>query len=652
LLSVQALRVSIHHQPAPQSRARVDSPADNGKVAIDDLIGRIGGSGSDAIVAHGGHTYVATPFEVVSLRSADILVGMQDVVEARIPLPQMPRAMDAAEGYLFALMPTEGLSVIDVHAVDQPKLLDTIPMLDNAVDIRVAGSYAFVVHGNSSMAIVDLTEKDRGKIVAVYQSTLSRVEALDVVGGQTVLTGVGGIETVDVSEPEQPRRLGQLDFGAAGIDVVTINRRAIVAAGNMGIITVDLTDPVTPRVLATIEVDVGYAWISALKLAGEVLYATNAQQNRLLVVDASGADAPRLTVEVEVPRVTGPLEVVDGVALMVAGDLTGLHAIDTRDGMEPRVILEGLSLRDDDWQALEVVTHESRILVVSNAGARVYDVSNDGQINKAGDLPEVSARTRTRASVFGDLAFVVAAGNLHIVDMGRNPPVRVGELEEGCSGAYERVTGLDTGVALSCARTLTVVEIDDAGSPTIAWQDRVSDASVTCLGSAESIIFACTETRPREGPRKNKFRVYDASDVGSVELVREIELDGRPEDIAIANGVAYILFDNRVLYLDVADERNPRVMGEDDLAGVMSRISVVGDQVILYGGSVLSVMEIHGPGILHQLRTMHFPDVVRGASISRGQLYVANARHGLTVWQTDRNDGPNVSYLPAALRAE
>ena len=168
-------------------------------------------TGASHIVVGGHRAFITTASGVQIVELDDPL---KPRLIASVPLPGA-RASALQFRYLYVTA-EDGLHVVDVTEITQPKLLPARIALADARRVYLARTYAYVAAGKDGLVIVDIEKADAPKEYQRFNADGAISDANDVVVGSTnaslfayIADGANGLKVVQLTAPDsQPRFYG------------------------------------------------------------------------------------------------------------------------------------------------------------------------------------------------------------------------------------------------------------------------------------------------------------------------------------------------------------------------------------------------------------------------------------------------------------
>lgn len=191
------------------------------------------------------------------------------------PSDNLPLVRDLAisGGYGYAVVP-DGLVVIDLNDLAQPKTAASRVVARTPVDLAVSDLHAYLACGDGGLQVVSISRPREPSVVGSYAPQNGGVTCV-AASDNVAVAGIPGVgaAVLDVGDPAQPREV-KLVAGQATIESIAIaGRRAYVLADKLVIIGLD--PPAQAEIVATHESD-------------QPLFGLGFAADRLVVGDAGG----------------------------------------------------------------------------------------------------------------------------------------------------------------------------------------------------------------------------------------------------------------------------------------------------------------------------------------------------------------------------
>ncbi len=580
-----------------------------------DLVGQVGG-GVEAVAAAGTYVYIGEGSSFVVLNVAS---PGSPVPVGRITLPGTVKDIAMSGLYAYVADNDGGFQVIDLSNPATPRVSGFYDTPGQARGVAVLGGRAYVADG-SSLHVIDVTNPGALTLVSAIdvQGTATEVTVTAGPGGvfAYVTASGSGLKIVDVSNPALPQLRGSQLIDGAATNVAILNNRAYVSgySGNNAVTIIDVVNPDSPAVL-------GYysgAWTNCLTVANGFVYyadsflhildATNPQNifskgyydmgisdsRKIAVVGTlayiAGGQGGFKILNVSIPSspvlqtsvVTTPgsaLEVVGAGSLAyAAGGYDGLQIIDISNPAVP--VRRGSVSLGTFVSATGVALGGGRAFVAAgSAGVKVIDVNNPSAPQLLGTYPAYFA---TGVAYSDGLVFAVGDDNTYhpslFIMNPANPtaPVLRGSLQLGTSGlsAGIAVRGSFAYVA-DDVRGLRIIDISNTSAPQLRGTYDTPGSALAVTLTADGNYALVADGSINDGG----LRIIDVRNPDAPALVGSFALGMTVYDVAVANGLAFITANSKVIALDLSDPANPIQVGYYDTPGAPSGLSATNDTI-------------------------------------------------------------------------
>ena len=200
-----------------------------------------------------------------------------------------------------------GLWIFDVSDPLRPVKLGGAPTSAEGHWLYLKDDHAFVAHTfGGTIHVVNVAEPAKPKTVGTYWDGqwLNYKAKIRGRGNAMYLPQFDGLAILDISEPSRPRRAGEfrdahghtlmqpcIDLAATRAFVTT----PATHKAHSRVLVYDIAEPLKPRLLFAVELPHRKGF--RILAAGGMLYLVGYQGERILALDASGPDPPRITAD-------------------------------------------------------------------------------------------------------------------------------------------------------------------------------------------------------------------------------------------------------------------------------------------------------------------------------------------------------------------
>jgi hypothetical protein len=506
-------------------------------------------------------------------------------------------------------------------------------------------------------------------------------EDVAVVGDRAYVVG-GGLRTgwlrvIDVSNPTLPVELGALDTLGYALDVAVVGDLAYVADIYFGLRIIDVSNPAVPVEVGALETP-GPGTVSGIEVVGDIAYLAGRSPG-LLVIDVSDPAVPVELGALDTPGEAYDVAVVGNIAYL-GGETRGigpngyttfcgwLRVIDVSNPAFPvelgaLVELGAPPHRPDTPFNVEVVGNIAYVVgvtwrVVGSRGSRssiggwlrTIDVSNPASPVALAvlDMPVTAYGVR----VVEDFAYVAdGEAGLRAIDVSDpTSPVERGILQAGTASGLD-VVGNFAYVSDAFSR-LRVIDVSEPRFPAelsaLDTPEVAEDLDV--VGGLAYVVGVVFDVFPRWNEMEGWLRVIDVSNPTLPVELAVFETPGRPYDVKVADGLAYVAESSGLLVIDVSDPAHPVQIGTFDTPSFARDLEVVGSLAYVVGGDWITgpwlrVIDVSNPTLPVELGVLEMAYTPYDLEVTGGLAYVADG-NGLRV--IDISD-PNVPVEIGAL---
>jgi hypothetical protein len=440
------------------------------------------------------------------------------------------------------------------------------------------------------------------------------VRAAAAEGTVGVLLSGSALVVVDLADPAAPEVVAETALPGVGEDVVIEQARAWVATTS-GVGVYDLSTPAAPVEIGRLELA---AVPSHLTLDGPVLYVTS--DFGLHVIDVADPGLPRI---VGGDRFPGDEYEVNNRPLAVAG---GVLCVSTYGGHDPLSMLRVYSVADPwspqliaSWYGLsegEAVTMTptgGHLVLTTSVESLVFELSDPASPRQVATIA-----VRAEAAVLGGGRLVLAGGSLHVVDLADPAaPEVLGSV--GLPGWAFDVALTEGGLAVAALGPdgMAAVELGDGQEPVVTATVRFpGPVSFEDVVERDGVIYVASG---------DSMSTFETASGGGIELLAGVPLAG--SQIRLSGSTAYLGAWSTVHALDVADPRDPRLLGSFTVGPGGPRpeaFAVEGDRVLVAVGTFLHVLDFSDPFAPRELSVTEMSAYARSLAIESDLVVVGS----------------------------
>jgi hypothetical protein len=576
----------------------------------------------------------------------------------------------ANDGTLAYVAVGSRVNVYDVTDPAVPIEVASSPFFaDDVTDIVLDDSRAYVAAGTAGVYIIDISVRDTLGVIGHWDSPGS-AEGIALDGTWIyVADGPFGLHVVDASDPAVPTPAGSAFDTKFAFDVALHDRYAFVAAADAGLLVADVSDRSELREVAVMDTP-GYA--RNLTIAGTTLYLAD-QWGGVRVVAIATPFRPRELATIPLPSWAFAVS-VSGSTLHVASGARGYHTFDVSDPSDPREAGSHPLTQALSWQ---VAGPSDFVFVgVRTDGVHLFDGTQPGAPRQLGRIaPLMRAGS---VALRGDVAYVsTAERDIRVLDVSRSNQLRE-------RGAVVTLQGF-AGPIVAIDEDYFYVAAGINGKPQLQTYD-VSNVDQPVLVSSADLFNFGIELVPRGSllyvPDEYGLEVFDLVNPASPTLKGTIKLDPDSALTTGANSVAFAgdhafvtaqtglkvidvsdparmsvvggwsgepvsqlgehdthligttgSFESKLVVFDVADPRQPRLIGSTLLPGrSVGDLLIDGPYVYVANGAAgVVVVDVRTPEEPRAVAQISIPGFATHLAMDRGRLFVTASNGGLVV---------------------
>lgn len=545
-----------------------------------------------------------------------------------------------------------GVLVLDMRDWARPRLLGSLNLPKQALDLEVYGNLVFVACGEAGLQVADFSDPTSPRLLATLDLPGSAI-AVHLRGSTLYIAGgKAGLLVLDVADPAHPSLMAQVDSPSAALDVNVIGDCAWLACSRNGVARYDITDPRRPQPLAGLARP---GVVRCLTVSGTLAFVgsfeSKAVSSALLsIYDCGDPARPRLLTEQVLAG--DPLSMqIHQQRLVVAQGFNGVGIFDIANPERPQLLdsvgpigsIRG-ALAEGDWLLLvdgtgflhtmrrsdrlhlphlgsipshmpygQPLLQEGRLLTpLRNQILRIYSVLDPARPIWQADLP-----------LPGNTVCMMLRGDLLLVS----------------------VSDLDSG-GISGRGNLLVISLADAAHPQILSQLNLpAPPEGLAMVGTRAVLALPAELYDPTGESTAKVRgsiaVLDLSLPQRPIMLHQVPLDYTPTGLAWRDGYAFVsLAEGRLQSVRVPEQGAPELVGEVEFpwlhqGGGIPRggIELVGGVAAVYtGASELSFVDVSSPSRPVLLGSAELPGFIDQLTAVHDQLYVGIISKGIMLY--------------------
>ncbi|HEY0738328.1 MAG TPA: hypothetical protein VGD69_25645 [Herpetosiphonaceae bacterium] len=409
------------------------------------------------------------------------------------------------------------------------------------------------------------------------------VAVLDMEGSLAYVNEGGALTIIDVGDPGQTSRRGYLPLPDSPISADVVSSTAYIAAADAGLQIVDVSNPDTPQVIG------GYAFTGTtldVEIVGGLAYVLAGHvtgYDAVYVLDISAPSQPVLRGKYDLPETPLDFEMAGSLAYMVFG-YAGLQIVDLSNPASP--VLRGSYPFPDYAHGVEV---EGNRVYVGESGSpseqnhlTILDVGNPAS-------PTLLGRYNTAAfgiayvEVEGNLAYLIDFDNteLWIVDVS-NPASPSLRSKYDPSSYPEGVHVVGERAYLTVTDGLEIVDVSSPASPSLLGS-YTRPHTVSRVDSVGSLVYIIGDG----------LQIVDASDLARPRL--RGFYPGEFNDVQVVGNLAYLTTNQTFQIVDVSNPDTPTLRSSRSSNLWLKDILVRDNLAYIQGDSRLMIFDISDP---------------------------------------------------------
>jgi hypothetical protein len=563
---------------------------------------------------------------------------------ARLAMPGLVQdiALFSAGGRQYAAVANydAGLQIVDVTTPAAPALRGYYNTGDYASGVAVLGTKAYVANGNSGLMILDISnpiQPFRIGSLAIGNSDRLLVQTSGVNGFAYVSTG-GALAVVDVSNPTTPVLRGTTAAITQSWEthsLAFLSSRVFLADGYGYLQAVDVSNPRAPAALGSVSSDSP----SAVTTANGLIYTWG--NLGLQIYSFPGGPGNRLGFASESIALSqgNTFTILGGLGLCTDGE-GGFRIYDVSTPSSPTY--RGAYGATSGYYVAEAISGNTAFLATQRSGLKAISINNAAApVLLSQYVPSLNGGEKVQ--VLGSRAYYVSGHQINVLDVS-NPqaPALLGASSTSqflvddlyVLGSSVVAAGFDT----TTAPYSPALEVFDASNPgSIHVQSKLDFG--TRNGAAWAIAgnssIACVAV-PLATGSEFSLAVVNVSNLGSLQQI------GQLPDIGVASTMK-LAPNNRYLYVgsqypdqswkivDLANSSSPVLVSSNYIGAAVLGFDFSGSTAFLATGAGVRAYDVSNPSRPQLLRSYSTPAVPQDIKVSGNNLYVVDARGGLSI---------------------
>jgi hypothetical protein len=195
------------------------------------------------------------------------------------------------EGDVAYIAGETGLTITDVGDPEHPEIIGSF--YDGGVNrnVRIRGSYAYVTDYEDGLEIVDISDLSNPVMVGRY--SLGDTRGVEVAGDIAYVTSPGtGLRVLNISNPADPEMIKRVTGTGSAANICVHDDRIYLGCYTQGVRIASITDPLNPKV--TGDFSAGIREASGVYGDEDLLFVVDQTRGGdVILLDVSDLEAPR-----------------------------------------------------------------------------------------------------------------------------------------------------------------------------------------------------------------------------------------------------------------------------------------------------------------------------------------------------------------------
>lgn len=453
-------------------------------------------------------------------------------------------------------------STLHIFDADQPGLpveVGSVEILENCSATAIEGDYAYITDSHSSMQIVDINPPESAYQVNLFY-TIQRVRALTVVNGIAYLgTTSYGLQIIDVKNPMAPEILNTIDYDAGIRSIDVRDGYAYFGLERTRFVVMDVGSPKDAYEVTTLDI----SCYGESEIQGDYVYT------------------------LEVGEVGSSHTILNIIDISIPSSATVIHTVNIQGDYRK------LSLRDGYAYAVDYTE-----------GLRIIDLDPPGSAQVVNTM--YSIYNPNDVEIDGGRAYVTDYSSMKIMDIaypesttaiGSVPVDRIKEIIVKDDYAY-----------LLLSESFVIVDLQNIDSdPIVIETERNNYLKEMAVESGYALILN----------NHQELQIYDVNPPETAHVVLVLELESRPDAIAVEGGYCYLSGVNEfpsgvsrgLTIIDFTNPGSPEVISTIELSGDFGFTEIIARDDRVYVASSSGHYQSDGGGYLYNIYTDNYLDI-------------------------------------------
>ena len=520
-----------------------------------------------------------------------------------------------------------GIRIIDVSNPTDPKEIGFCDTPGTAVGVYVSDNYAYIADNSDGVRVINISDPNRPEEIGFYNIpgytsdvyvSGSYAYAISFRPGE--MTSI--LYILDISDPKSPKEAGS--YRAKSMHRVCVfGDYAYVASGSEGVRVIDVSNPKDPREVGSYkEAKLMYG----IHIKGNYAYVIDNAE--FLVLDISDPENLENTGNCEIPGYTAENVFASEDYAYVADQDAGLRIIDISDPVNPKEV----GAFDINGSARDVHISGNYAYVVDwSKGFSIFDISNHDKPELVGHC-NIIGRARSifvsgNYAYVGNLNFDPFGGGLYVIDISvPTNPREAGFID--CQVEVESIYVIRNYAFI--VDDYTNLHIVDISKP----EEPKEIGFCMLVGFYGQIQITGELGRYAYISNSEGLYILDVADRKNPEVIGKYSIGAFIYETCVSGNYAYVAASEKgIRVLDISDPRNPDEITSLDIPGEARGVHISGNYAYVISGysETITVIDISNPKNPRKILVYDAPGWwIRRVCVSDDYIYVADS-NGLCI---------------------
>ncbi|MFN8456896.1 MAG: hypothetical protein U0401_19900 [Anaerolineae bacterium] len=239
------------------------------------------------LIIAGNYAYLFLPGYSNQLQMVDLSRPTHPSELSTLTIADNIESLAAANNSLYLAAGTGGIHIVDISDPGQPAEVSRYTSGTWRI-LAVADNYVYRVTAEQQLQLVDFSDPQQPIVVGSYDAPMPIAKIIVANEHAYVLLTSGDLRIVRMTDPTHPLEVGVYMLPGLILDMVIRDNYAYIAAAESGLHIVDLSTPAAPKEISALRLTAGSVF--GVAVAGDYAYLLS---NGLQIVDISNPAAPR-----------------------------------------------------------------------------------------------------------------------------------------------------------------------------------------------------------------------------------------------------------------------------------------------------------------------------------------------------------------------